>query len=288
MIGWSAMLADTVAPVIRSVDPQPGWVEGLQEVTLQFSEPVRGVDRGDLTLNGVSAVGMTGSGDSYRFQFAGASSRELTLRWPQDPGIEDLASPPNGFEWQSTSEVRVYQVLDQDAPHVSHIFPRAGQRLPSFSMVEIIFSEPVLGIDAADLMVNGIPADSVQGAGAGPYVFEFPAQSNGSLRLSWNDDHGLVDDAPEPNAFQPDTWTYEIDADIKYEGIEVSEILAGNQSGLTDDDRDHVDWIELHNTTDAEVDLTGWSLSDDPAQPGLWEFDGITIGQNDYLVVFAK
>jgi len=288
MAGWTAMLADTVPPVIRSVDPQPGWVEGLREVTLQFSEPVRGVDRGDLTLNGVSAVGMTGSGDTYRFQFAGTSSRELTLRWPQDPGIEDLASPPNGFDWQSTSEVRVYQVLDQDAPHVTHIFPRAGQRLPSFSMVEIIFSEPVLGLDAADLTVNGIPADSVQGAGAGPYVFEFPAQSNGSLRLSWIDDHGLVDDAPEPNAFQPDTWTYEIDAGVKYEGIEVSEILAGNQSGLMDDDRDHVDWIELHNTTDAEVDLTGWSLSDDPVQPGLWEFDGISIGPNDYLVVFAS
>ncbi|XOV69646.1 MAG: lamin tail domain-containing protein [Verrucomicrobiota bacterium] len=285
--GWG-VLADTEVPVVSSVDPQPGLVEKFDEVTIRFSEPVRGVDRGDLVLNGNSAVRMSGSGDTYRFTFAGTQARELTLRWQQDPGIEDLASPPNVFDWQAASEIRVYQLLDQNAPYVTQIFPRPGQRLSSFSKVEVFFLEPVFGLDALDLLVNGAPAESLSGAGAGPYVFEFPAQSNGGLRLTWREDHGVEDDAPEPNAFQPGEWRYEVDPNVRYKGVEITEMLAGNQSGLMDDDRDHVDWIELHNTTDTKVDLTGWSLSDDPDQPGKWVFDGLLIGPDDYLIVFAS
>ena len=41
--------------------------------------------------------------------------------------------------------------------------------------------------------------------------------------------------------------------------VVVNEVLAHS------DDPDRGDWIELHNTTDTEIDISGWFLSDDPA-----------------------
>ncbi|MFT7643852.1 MAG: hypothetical protein ACI9G1_005618, partial [Pirellulaceae bacterium] len=46
----------------------------------------------------------------------------------------------------------------------------------------------------------------------------------------------------------------------------ISEIMADNDTGLTDEDGDYSDWVEIHNPTDNDVDLTGWSLTDDDAQ----------------------
>ncbi|MEN9023159.1 MAG: lamin tail domain-containing protein [Verrucomicrobiales bacterium] len=48
------------------------------------------------------------------------------------------------------------------------------------------------------------------------------------------------------------------------------------------------DWIELHNNGAAEVDLTGWSLSDDEDTPQLWSFpEGTKIAADGYLLVLA-
>ena len=49
------------------------------------------------------------------------------------------------------------------------------------------------------------------------------------------------------------------------------------------------DWIELHNTTQASFDLSGYHLSDSKHNPTKWTFPaGTTIDANDYLVVYAS
>ena len=45
------------------------------------------------------------------------------------------------------------------------------------------------------------------------------------------------------------------------------------------------DWIELHNGSDTEVDLTGWTLSDDPDEPAKFTLSSKTIDAGGYLVV---
>ena len=279
---------DTQAPTVIAVDPPPGLVGTFNQVGITFSEPVVGVEASDLILNGVPALRLTGSGENYRFTFPTPEPGELTLRWQQDAGIVDLAANPNEFDWQNPSEIRLYQLIDQDAPFVSRVFPLPGQQLREFSEVEILFSETVTGLEAPDLLANGEPALSVVGAGAGPYTFSFSAQVSNSQRLEWRTDHGVEDLAPEPNQLQTNAWEYAIDPETNYQGVVISELLAANQSGLLDDDRARVDWIELHNTNDFEVDLSGWSLSDDFNDPGKWVFDGFTLAPNQYKVVFAS
>ena len=67
----------------------------------------------------------------------------------------------------------------------------------------------------------------------------------------------------------------------------INELLASNASGLQDADGDYPDWIEIHNRSSGPVNLAGWALSDDPDQPEKWPFPDVTLGGQQYLVVYA-
>ncbi|MCC6233988.1 MAG: CotH kinase family protein [Verrucomicrobiales bacterium] len=70
--------------------------------------------------------------------------------------------------------------------------------------------------------------------------------------------------------------------------LRLNEIVAVNQVGLPDDRGGRPDWIELHNPTDAQVDLSGWGLSDDPSRPRRWVFQSAAIPPGGFLVVYAS
>lgn len=70
--------------------------------------------------------------------------------------------------------------------------------------------------------------------------------------------------------------------------VVISEILASNVSGITDEDGENSDWIELTNTSGTSVDLTGWFLTDDPAIPNRWAFPSVTLAPSQEIVIFAS
>src|SRR5262245_57170434 len=70
--------------------------------------------------------------------------------------------------------------------------------------------------------------------------------------------------------------------------LRISEFAAGNGTGLRDEDGEAQDWIEIHNNGAAEIDLLGWTVTDDPAQKSKWAFPSRTLGPGKYLVVFAS
>ena len=43
----------------------------------------------------------------------------------------------------------------------------------------------------------------------------------------------------------------------------LTELMAGNESSIADEDGDFSDWIEIHNSETSSVDLSGWHLTDD-------------------------
>lgn len=76
---------------------------------------------------------------------------------------------------------------------------------------------------------------------------------------------------------------------LRAEGqVRISEFMADNMSVLEDADESTVDWIELENTGGGAVDLTGWGLSDDPGDPGQWEFPAVSLGAGQRMVIFAS
>ncbi|MBT7983800.1 MAG: hypothetical protein HN584_14660 [Akkermansiaceae bacterium] len=70
--------------------------------------------------------------------------------------------------------------------------------------------------------------------------------------------------------------------------IIINEIMALNQTTLQDPQEEFDDWIELHNITEQNFDLSGWYLSDNPNNPRKWEFPkGSSIPANGYMIVWA-
>jgi spore coat protein CotH len=70
--------------------------------------------------------------------------------------------------------------------------------------------------------------------------------------------------------------------------VVINELMALNGSTLADPQGEYDDWIELHNVTDAPVNLEGRYLSDEANNPRKWPFPvGTVIPAQGYLIVWA-
>jgi hypothetical protein len=71
--------------------------------------------------------------------------------------------------------------------------------------------------------------------------------------------------------------------------LAINEWMASNQGTIADPaDGDFEDWIELHNPSGAAVDLSGWFLSDDPAEPFMFAIPaGFNIAAGGFLLAWA-
>lgn len=68
----------------------------------------------------------------------------------------------------------------------------------------------------------------------------------------------------------------------------ISEFLANNGGGLSDEDGETSDWIEIYNSTSSSLNLNGYYLTDDPLFLTKWSFPSVSLAPGEYLVVFAS
>jgi hypothetical protein len=74
---------------------------------------------------------------------------------------------------------------------------------------------------------------------------------------------------------------------LKAQTVRINEVVSSN-SVYTDEDGDNPDWLEIYNFGNQEVPLNGWSLSDDIDGNTKWTFPDITIGSNEYILLWAS
>lgn len=70
--------------------------------------------------------------------------------------------------------------------------------------------------------------------------------------------------------------------------MRINEFQASNAATLTDEDGMYSDWIELYNASATSVNLSGWSLTDNPDLPKKWVFPSVTLNAGAYLMVYAS
>jgi|GEM_PF-664013 len=70
--------------------------------------------------------------------------------------------------------------------------------------------------------------------------------------------------------------------------LEIREFLAENETGLLSEDGKTEDWIEIYNNSGSSVDLGGYHLTDDQAEPMKWRFPTMDLAAGGTLVVFAS
>lgn len=178
---------------------------------------------------------------------------------------------------------------DLSPPALASIAPGPGTVVRSLSQIEITFDEAVEGVTAGDLRIDGAPALTVSGSDEGPYIFTFAELDPGAHTVGWAPAPGIRDLSPAANVFEPGAdWTYQVDPDAPEAQLRIAEFLASNVSGITDEDGDRTDWIEIVNAGDTAADLGGWSLTDDPDDPARWIFPSRSLQPGERLVVFAS
>jgi hypothetical protein len=70
--------------------------------------------------------------------------------------------------------------------------------------------------------------------------------------------------------------------------IIINEIQSSNINTIIDEFSEYPDWIELYNSTDSPVDISGWYLSDDKQVLNKWPIPSFTMNPENYLLVFAS
>ena len=68
----------------------------------------------------------------------------------------------------------------------------------------------------------------------------------------------------------------------------INEVMSANRSFAQAQDGGFYDWVELYNGTGADIDLTGYGLSDSYMEPLRWSFPPVTVKSKDYITVYLS
>lgn len=72
------------------------------------------------------------------------------------------------------------------------------------------------------------------------------------------------------------------------QGVIINEVMSSNKAAIRDEDGDASDWIELYNKSAQQIDLSGYSLSDDTVNTQKWKFGNAVVNPGEHLLVFAS
>jgi hypothetical protein len=72
----------------------------------------------------------------------------------------------------------------------------------------------------------------------------------------------------------------------------INEFMASNQGTYTDEYGENEDWVELYNSGENGVDLSGFYFTDDPMEPTKWQIPSVdpeitTVNSKDHILFFA-
>lgn len=124
-------------------------------------------------------------------------------------------------------------------------------------------------------------------------TFYYPAcPQNVSAGIADEDEEQVVVfySEPTPNAPNSDEYFHDL-GDIQQASysIIINEYSTANNYYFYDSDGDCPDWVELYNTGDEEIALSGMYLSDNTLKNDKWKFpDGVSIAPKGYLLVLLS
>ena len=191
------------------------------------------------------------------------------------------------LQWAGLGMVLLAWSVDA-APEILWAEPAAGTTVSRFDQVTVAFSEPVSGVQAGSLRIDGMAASSLTVLSTWQYSFRFRPPAAGSHRVSWDPDLPVRPLQGPPVSTVPASWNMRVVLQSAGAGLQITKFLANNQSTLKDQDGDFSDWIELWNPTTSRVTLTGWGLTTNQAGLPAWKFPNYALDSGERLIVFAS
>lgn len=202
-------------------------------------------------------------------------------------GIDEVAVFDHALSAAEVSQIYTGGIGSLTTPPVmASTDPRQGETVLSLTTADVVFTRDVTGVNAADLLINGTPAQSVSALTGGGWRFTFTQPAAGTVNFTWVAGHGIQD--AQGQAFPGTGWSVVLDPAAPVPAVHISEFLTENAGGFEDEDHATPDWIEITNPGPARMDLAGWSLTDDAASPQKWVFPSTVLHSGDRVVVFAS
>ena len=129
-------------------------------------------------------------------------------------------------------------------------------------------------------------------AGDGLYGANLPAQTAGTWVRFYIE--AVAGNTAKSVSYMPagaehDVFVYQVQPEVLLNGpVAINEVMADNETTVTDEQGDYEDWIELYNNSNQAVDLGGYYLSDNPANLAKYQIPaGISIPANGYVIFWA-
>lgn len=77
----------------------------------------------------------------------------------------------------------------------------------------------------------------------------------------------------------------EIDINIQPGDVEITEVVTANRSVFANETGKYCDYVEIHNTSSATINLEGYWLTDDTSKPDKWVFPAVQLPADGYLAL---
>lgn len=112
----------------------------------------------------------------------------------------------------TSTVVNVTVSANTAAPVVFSKTPAPGD-VTNLTALTVTFSKDVTGVNAGDLLINGVAATGLSGSGSN-YTFTFPQPAYGAVAIRWANAHGITDVFTPPVAFNTNSaganWNYNL------------------------------------------------------------------------------
>ncbi len=204
----------TSAPVVISIIVN-------QSPTVALTSPANNATFEELAIIPLTATASDSDGAIAKVEFFTGATKlgedsvtPFNYTWPNvTAGLAQLtAVATDDLGSRSTSAVVNVTIVTNTPPSVATVTPAPGP-VGGLTVITVNFSEAVTGVDAADLLVNGVAANSVSGAGVS-YTFSVIQPATNDVAITWVAGHAIADLGTPSKPFNPaapgNTWSYVI------------------------------------------------------------------------------
>ena len=218
-----------------------------------------------------------------------AAANNLLLTGANVIAIQGFNYNTNASENDFVFDAMLSSSLDETAPVILQVIPARESITPELGFIDITFDENVTGVDASDLLINSIASvTNVAVISPREYVFYFQPPPTGAVSVAFAPAHGIQDLATTPHPFAGASWGYTYDTNAVLATLLITEFMADNVHGMSDDDGNRSDWIEIYNPGPLDVNLNGWFLTNTETNLAKWRFPNVNLAPNRYLLVWAS
>jgi hypothetical protein len=159
------------------------------------------------------------------------------------------------------------------------------------SSVWLYYSDLLMGnFNVTQMYDDGLHSDGSAGDGVyGGTIPGYSANTRIRLYIEARANNSAMTSSFLPEGAEHDVYTYVVKGSSFSAGWPViNELMADNSATVTDENGDYDDWFELYNGSDADMDISGYYLTDDASDLTQFQIaSGTIIPKDGYLIFWA-